>query len=311
MILTAEQRARIAWVITYLNKGSAGNLDQKAIQELIRVFGCGQCAEFGFPTRGCMSSLEIGFRDSPTETLLRLLLCSSCGVGDNGAFPEPSPFPPEIPAGLDQFYLPDCNYGVLAGEAVLNTDGTYINGSLGIAPGVTVTNFPPGVVANNTDINNAAAIAAKLALDSAYLTAEAMNVPAPTIVAGDIGGSTLLPGIYKSLGALAITGSDLVLDGLMNLNSYFLFQIAGNLTTDAARQIILINGAQPEHIIFQIGGSATFGTGNFLRGTFMALNSITAGTMTIVEGQLLARNGAVTLDTNLVLAPCPNRQLPQ
>jgi hypothetical protein len=62
----------------------------------------------------------------------------------------------------------------------------------------------------------------------------------------------------------------------------------------------LINGARSCNVFWQVGSSATLGTGSTLRGTILALTSITVTTGVIVDGRVLARNGAVTLDSNKI-----------
>ena len=69
---------------------------------------------------------------------------------------------------------------------------------------------------------------------------------------------------------------------------------------------MLINGASPCNVFWQVGSSATLGTGTSFAGNILALTSITANTgATVINGGLYARNGAVTLDTNTITKlPC-------
>jgi hypothetical protein len=78
----------------------------------------------------------------------------------------------------------------------------------------------------------------------------------------------------------------------------FIFQTASTLITASASNVVLINGAQACNVFWQVGSSATLGTSSNLLGTILALTSITVTTSATVSGRLLARNGAVTLDTN-------------
>jgi hypothetical protein len=83
----------------------------------------------------------------------------------------------------------------------------------------------------------------------------------------------------------------------------FIFQVGSALTTASGSRVVLLDGAQACNVYWQIGSSATLGTGSTLRGTILALTSITLTTGATVEGRTLARNGAVTFDTNTITRP--------
>ena len=112
--------------------------------------------------------------------------------------------------------------------------------------------------------------------------------------------TTLTPGVYASeSGTFQITGP-LTLDAQGDPNAVFIFKTASTLVTASGSSIVFINGAQPCDVYWQVGSSATLGTFSQFAGHLMALTSITANTGATVQGQLLARNGAVTLDTNTI-----------
>lgn len=178
-----------------------------------------------------------------------------------------------------------CGYGVLAGSTITNTGVTTINGSLGLDPGSSITGAP--VVTGATDVNNAAAIAAKIDLTAAYLAAQAATSTGD-LSGIDLGGLTLSPGVYTFSSSAAITGT-LILDG----PGTYIFQIGTTLTTDGASDIILINGATADDVFFAVGSSATLGTSSTFNGIIMALTSITIDGGT-VNGALMAQTGAVT-----------------
>jgi len=143
---------------------------------------------------------------------------------------------------------------------------------------------------------------AQLDLTTAYNDAAGRTVGAIT-VAGNLGGQTLAPGLYKSTSSLEISSGDLTLDAQGDANAVWIFQIASTLTTTAGRQVILSGGAKAANVFWQVGSSATLGTGSGFKGNILALTSITVTTGAAVEGRLLARNGAVTLDSNTVGIP--------
>ena len=192
-------------------------------------------------------------------------------------------------------------YAVLGGSTVTNTGSTIVNGDLGLSPGTSVTGFPPGTVNGVQHITDAAAAQAQADLVTAYDAASG-QATAVTIISGDLGGQTLVPGIYKSTSALGLTGT-VTLDAQGNPDAVFLFQVGSALTTASASRVLLINNAQACNIFWQVGSSATLGTNSSFAGTILASASVTVNTGASVDGRVLARNGAVTLDTNPVSRP--------
>lgn len=192
---------------------------------------------------------------------------------------------------------------VLGGSTVTNTGPSVISGDVSVSPGTAITGFPPGTVINGTiHSNDASAIAAHAGAMSAYnqLLAE---MPTMNLTGTNLGGLTLLPGIYHFDTAAQLSGI-LTLDTQGNPNAAFHFQIGTALLADAASQISLLNG-NTVNIFWQVGSSATLGVGSQFVGTIIADQSITLNTNASLQGQALAINGAVTLDSNVITAPTP------
>lgn len=190
------------------------------------------------------------------------------------------------------------SFAVLAGSTVTNTGSTVITGNLGLTPGTSVTGFPPGTISGSQQIANALAIQAQTDLTAAYNNAAGQTVTAT--VPAELGGTTKTAGVYDSgSGTFAVTGT-LTLDAQGNPNAIFIFKTASTLTTAGGSNIILANGAQACNVFWEVGTSATLGTNSTFKGNVLALSSITLTTGANVEGRVLARNGAVTLDTNSV-----------
>ena len=80
----------------------------------------------------------------------------------------------------------------------------------------------------------------------------------------------------------------------------FIFQIGSTLITGSNTTVQLINGAQACNVFWQVGSSATLGTGTHFVGTIMAAETITANTAATIHGRLLAQTAAVNLDTNTI-----------
>lgn len=193
-------------------------------------------------------------------------------------------------------------FAVLAGESITNTGTTVISGDaggdVGLYPGSSVTGWGSVTMSGTLHVDDAVAIQAKADLVVAYDDA-AGRTPVTTIPT-ELGGTTLIPGTYDSeSGTLEITGT-LTLDAQGDPNAVFIFKTASTLITASNSNIILIGGARYCRIFWQVGSSVTLGTNSHFVGHIFALTSITATTGATIQGQLLARNGSVTLDSNTI-----------
>jgi hypothetical protein len=169
-----------------------------------------------------------------------------------------------------------------------------------------VTGFPPGIVNGTVYAGVPAAAQAQLDLTAAYNDAAGRTVGVILLAdAENLGGLTLAPGLYKSNSSLAISSGDLTLDAQGDVNAVWIFQMGSTLTTTVGRKVILANGAKAANIFWQVGSSATLGTGSVFEGNILALASITVTTGATVDGHLFARTAAVTLDTNVIGIPAP------
>ncbi len=196
------------------------------------------------------------------------------------------------------------SFGVLAGSTVTNTGGTSITGDLGVSPGTAVTGFPPGNVTGSMQMGNPTSAQATADLTTAYNDAASRTL-CPVSVAGNLGGMTLAPGLYKSTSSLAVSSGDLTLDAQGDQDAVFIFQMASTLTTTVGRQVILAGGAKSTNVFWQVGSSATLGTSSAFQGTIMADQAITMGTNATLNGRALARIAGVSLDTNPIVVPTP------
>jgi outer membrane autotransporter protein len=197
------------------------------------------------------------------------------------------------------------SFGVLAGSGITVAGAvqtTTINGDIGTFPTTTITGLGNITLNGVNHAGDAVTQQAKNDLVTAYNSA-AGRAPTVVLTPGiDVGGLTLVPGVYKDATSLGLTGA-LTLNALGNPDAVFIFQIGSTLVTASNSNVILIGGAQACHIIWQVGSSATLGTNSTLKGSVLALTSITLDTGATVEGRLLARDGAVTLDTNTITVP--------
>jgi len=190
------------------------------------------------------------------------------------------------------------NFAILAASTITSTGNTVINGNLGLSPGSSVTGFPPGVITGTQHIGDAPAVQAKSDLATAY--GDAAGAPSTSNLTGqDLGGMTLPSGVYTFNSSAQLTGI-LTLTG----TGVFIFQIGSTLTTATSAQVVVAAGAQPCAVYWQVGSSATLGTGTQFQGNLMALASITMNSgATIVTGRAMAQTAAVTLIDNTITTP--------
>ncbi|GAA5138633.1 hypothetical protein GCM10023213_17830 [Prosthecobacter algae] len=199
------------------------------------------------------------------------------------------------------------SFSVLAATTVTNTGPTSLSGDLGVSPGTAISGFPPGTFSGTIHLNDALAIQAQADALNAYNILVLM--PETQILTGqDLGGLTLTPGVYQFDSSAQLTGT-LTLDGLGLDNPLFVFQIGSTLTTASLSIIDTINGATSDNVYFQVGSSATLGTGTDFEGNILAFVSDTLTTGATVEGRVIALTGAVTLDSNLIAVPEPGALL--
>ncbi|WP_396667944.1 ice-binding family protein [Microbacterium sp. R86528] len=185
-------------------------------------------------------------------------------------------------------------FGVLGASAVTNTGPTVVNGNLGVSPGTSITGFPPGIINGVTEATTAVATQARADAVVAYNDA-ASQTPTP-LGLDELNGRSLTPGAYSG-GEISLNGT-LVLEG--TAESVWIFQAASTLLAASNSQITVTGGASVCNVFWQVGSSATIGTNATFVGTVLAYTSITANTGATIDGRLLALNGAVTLDTNVI-----------
>ncbi len=184
------------------------------------------------------------------------------------------------------------SFAVLAGTTITNTGATTITGDVGLKPGTKVTGFGTVTQHGARHLGDAVALQAKNDLVTAYTAAA--GAKSVKNVAVELGGKTLKPGVYGS-GTLGLTGT-LTLNGA----GVYIFEAASTLITASNSRVTLINGASACNVFWRVGSSATLATSTRFQGTIMALTSISMKTGAVLTGRALARNGAVTLDHNVI-----------
>lgn len=188
------------------------------------------------------------------------------------------------------------SFAVLGGSTVTNTGATVLTGDLGVSPGSAITGFPPGTRTGTTHAADATSLQAQNDVTTQYNSLASAACTAD-LTGQDLGGKTLTTGVYCFSTSAPLTGT-LTLDAQGSAGATFVFKIGSTLTTASASSVVLINGGNPCGVAWQVGTSATLGTTTSFIGNLIALSSITLNTGANIVGRALARNGAVTLDTN-------------
>ena len=204
------------------------------------------------------------------------------------------------------------SYAVLAGSTITNTGSSIVTGDVGVSPagGGAPTGFPPGIILSGSlHTNDASVTAAQVSLTAAYINLT--NQPCTQDLTGqNLGGKVLTAGVYCYSSAAQLTGI-LTLDARGDPGAVFIFKMGSTLTTASGSSVVVVNGGSLCNVFWQVGSSATIGTTTSFAGNILALTSITVNNGANISGRALARNGAVTLDTDAVNSlACVNGAVP-
>ncbi|TVQ19722.1 MAG: DUF3494 domain-containing protein [Bacteroidetes bacterium] len=209
------------------------------------------------------------------------------------------------------------NFVILAKSAITNVPTSDITGDVALSP------------AAASDISGLALVAVGDHATSSQVTglvfAADMDVPTPITLTtavedmiaayndaagrptpdfselgtGDLGGKTLLPGLYKWTSTVSAP-SDFTIAG--GENDVWIFQISGDLSLSSAAKIILSGGAQAKNIFWQVAGSVELGATSHFEGVIICQTGITLLTGATMNGRAFAQT-AVVLDSNVVSEP--------
>jgi hypothetical protein len=204
------------------------------------------------------------------------------------------------------------NFGLLAASGITNVSTlAEITGDVGSSPTPSVTGLIPAQV-SGTLFLTASPVTAQAQTDLALGYSQAVAATCGTDLSGqDLGGMTLAPGVYCFASSAALTGT-LTLDGGGNANAQWIFQIGSTLTTAVNSIVNLASASKPGPkknlntcaVYWQVGSSATIGTGSIFVGKILALTSITLNGGTL-RGGAFASNGAITMAARETVSASP------
>ncbi len=210
------------------------------------------------------------------------------------------------------------NYVLLAKSGISTVPTSVVTGNLGVSPAAAtfITGFSLTADSSN-EFSTSPQVTGKIyaanyaqptpaLLTTAIgdmelaLTEAAGRAPDVTeLGAGNIGGMTLDPGVYK-WGTGLLIPTDVTLDG--GPNDVWIFQIAQDLTVSSATSVTLTGGAVPKNVFWQVSGSVDLGTTAHLEGIVICQTAITLRTGASVNGRLLAQT-SVDVDASTVVRP--------
>jgi hypothetical protein len=207
------------------------------------------------------------------------------------------------------------NYTILAKTGLSTTPGTKVVGNIGISPiaSTAITGF--GLVQTAPTYSTSSMVAGRIFaasyaaptparlttaigdMQTAYNSAAARKNPNHIeLGAGNIGGMTLKPGLYKWSSSVTIP-SNVTLSG--SQYGIWIFQIAGTLNMSSGKKVLLKGGALDKNIVWQVAGATTLGTTAVLHGTVLDKTGIVLKTGAVLRGRAFAQT-AITLDANSV-----------
>lgn len=236
-------------------------------------------------------------RDMDNNDLLNTDLLSSYDLQVITSDMQNKPGP--LSACAAMFGVSGQSFAVLGGSAITSTGPTLISGGdVGISPGSSIVGFPPALIDPPNIISSLVrAAAAQIDLTKIY-TCTQSAVCNQVLTGVDLTGLTLKPGVYCFSSSAGLTGN-LVFDADGDPNAIWFIQIGSTLTVSDGSQMTIIGG-KANNIYWQVGSSATIGKAAHVVGNILSLASITINTASSVCGRALARNGAVTLDTDVI-----------
>jgi len=213
--------------------------------------------------------------------------------------PTTATFASDLTAAVAPSLGTAASFAVLGAATVTCTNASTITGDVGVSPGTAITGFNPDCSTTGA-IQAGSAVAAQAHGDmaTAYdgLAAAACD---HDLTGQDLGGQTLAPGVYCVASSVGLTGA-LTLDGGGNRDAVWVFQIGSTITTATGSSVVMAGSGQPCNVFWQVGSSATIGTGTAFQGNLLAEASITLTSGSSLVGRALARSAAVTMDHNAV-----------
>ena len=254
-----------------------------------------------------------------STTILLGAMLAGCGGGGDGGFSNEVPSKYVLSGSSIQVPVnlrTAGTFAILTKSGITDVYASAINGDVGASPitgaaiGLTCGEIKKGTVYSVNAagplpcrVTNATLLTTAVSdMEIAYTDAAGRTLPNATeLGAGEIGGLTLVPGLYKWGSGVSIA-KDVTLSG--GPNDVWIFQIAKTLTQASATRVTLTGGARAKNVFWQVAGAVAIGTTAHFEGIVLAKTMVAVKTGASVDGRLLAQT-AVTLQQNAVTQPAP------
>jgi hypothetical protein len=210
------------------------------------------------------------------------------------------------------------DFAILAKTGISTVPTSAVTGNLGVSPaaatfitGWALTADATNAFSTSTQLTGKAYAADYAAptpttlttavadMQTAFTDAAGRASGVTELGAGNIGGMTLAPGVYK-WGTGLLVPTDVTLNG--GATDVWIFQIAQDLTVASGARIVLAGGALPKNVFWQVAGLVDLGTTAHLEGIVLTQTSVTLRTGASINGRLLAQT-AVNIDGSTVVEP--------
>lgn len=205
------------------------------------------------------------------------------------------------------------NFAILSKSGITNVYKSTVTGNVGTSPitGAAIHLKCTEVSGKIYSVNAAGPLPCRITFPSMLTTAvrdmqtaytQAAGRTNPDFInlgAGNIGGKTLKPGLYKWTTGVTIPTNVTISGGP---NDIWIFQIAGTLKMSSAMRITLSGGAKAKNIYWQTASAVTLGTTSHFEGNILSKTGINLQTGASINGRLLAQT-AVTLQKSTVFRP--------
>ena len=213
------------------------------------------------------------------------------------------------------------SYVVLAKTGISSVPSSALTGDVGLSPAAAsfLTGF--ALIADSTNVfSTSTQVAGKVyaanyavpspinlttaigSMEGAYSDAASRTTPDfLELGTGNIGGQTLVPGLYKWTSTVTIPANLTIAGGA---NDVWIFQTSGDLTMAAAKTVTLSGGARAKNIFWQVAGQATIGANSHFEGVILSETTVTLQTGATMNGRALAQT-QVALQQATITQPAP------
>ena len=192
------------------------------------------------------------------------------------------------------------SFALVVGGGLTNTGLSTISGDVGLSPVISYTDTGILTLKGAFHFSDTATVTAQSSIGTAYGLAVSENPS--VVIASELAGQTLLPGIYTNVAGISVNGT-VNLDAQNNPNAIFVLQTPLALTTGAASHINLVNGAQACNVFWQVGTTSSLGAGSDFKGNLLGKGNFSSAAGSVVQGRVLIMQGSASLNSTQISRP--------